>query len=60
MKKEYIDTDEVPQDRFDNLECGGGGNGHEIENESDVKINWWYIGSIILVISIGIALSLIF
>lgn len=58
MKKEYIDTDEVPQDRLDNLEGGGGGNGHE--NESDVKINWWYLGSIILVISIGIALSLIF
>lgn len=60
MKKEYIDTDEVPQDRLDNLEGGGGGNGHESENESDVKINWWYLGSIILVISIGIALSLIF
>ena len=56
MKKEYIDTDEVPQDRFDNLEGGGGVNGHENENESEVKINWWYLGSIILVISIGIAL----
>jgi hypothetical protein len=59
MKKEYINTDEVPQDKFDNTE-GGGSNGHSSANESEeVSINWWYIASIALALAAAVIIALI-
>lgn len=58
MKKEYINTDEVPQDKFDNTE-GGGSNGHSSANESEVSINWWYIASIALALAAAALIALV-
>lgn len=58
MKKEYINTDEIPQDKFDNTE-GGGSNGHGSANESDVSINWWYVASIALALAAAVIIVLI-
>lgn len=58
MKKEYINTDEVPQDKFDNTE-GCGSNGHGSANESDVSINWWYVASIALALAAAVIIALI-
>ena len=58
MKKEYINTDEVPQDKFENTE-GGGSNGHGSANERDVSINWWYVASIALALSAAVIIALI-
>ena len=59
MKKEYINTDEVPQDRLDDT-GGGGSNGHGSVNESEeVSINWWYIASIALALAAAAVIALI-
>lgn len=58
MKKEYINTDEVPQDKFDNTE-GGGSNGHGSAQDDEVRINWWYIASIVLALAAAAVIALI-
>ena len=58
MKKEYINTDEVPQDKFENTE-GGGGNGHSSAQDDEVSINWWYIASIALALAAVAVIALI-
>ena len=58
MKKEYINTDEVPQDKFDNTE-GGGSNGRGSAQDDEVSINWWYIASIALALAAAAVIALI-
>ena len=58
MKKEYINTDEVPQDRLDDT-GGGGSNGHGSAQDDEVRINWWYIASIALALAAAAVIALI-
>lgn len=57
-RKNFINVDEVPQDKFDNTE-GGVSNGHGSANESDVSINWWYVASIALALAAAVIIALI-
>lgn len=54
MKKEYINTDEVPQDRIDDTGVGGS-NGHGSAQDDEVRINWWYIAGIALALAAAAA-----
>ena len=56
--KEYVDTDEVPQDNVDSTNEGGGGNSTAESKETDKSL-WYVAGFLIGLVILAIVLAII-
>lgn len=56
--KEYVDTDEVPQDNVDSTNEGGGGNSTDESRETDKSL-WYVAGFLIGLVILAIVLAII-
>lgn len=56
--KEYVDTDEVPQDNVDSKNEGGGGNSTVESKETDKSL-WYVAGFLIGLVILAIVLAII-
>lgn len=58
MKKNYVNTDEVPQDVIQNEGGGGGGNSTAESKETDKSL-WYVAGFLIGLVILAIVLAII-
>lgn len=58
MKKNYVDTDEVPQDKLENEGGGNSGNSTAESKKCDNSL-WWVAGFLLFLIILGIVLAII-
>lgn len=57
--KEYVDTDEVPQDNVDSGNEGGGGGNSTAESKETDKSLWYVAGFLISLVILAIVLAII-
>ena len=57
--KEYVDTDEVPQDNVDSKNEGGGGGNSTTESKETDKSLWYVAGFLIGLVILAIVLAII-